>query len=295
MAVDLDQLALFRDIVQLRSISRGAELHGVTQSAASQTVQELERVLDVRLLDRSRRPLEVTGAGQIVHDFARDMLRRRNELDAELERVRRTAAPKVRLACIYSIGLSEMVRLEAAFARRMPEARLEVEYLRPERVYEAVRDDRADLGVVSYPEPARDLELVPWREETMVVAAAPSHAFSRYPRLRASELDGADFISFDADLPIARNIERFLRDHGARVRPVLHFDNIQSLKEALREGKAVSVLPEPVLRTDVAEGRLRAIPLFPVLLRPLGILYRRRRVMARAVQAFLEVLRAPTA
>ena len=293
--MDLDQLALFRDIVQLRSISRGAELHGVTQSAASQTVQELERLLDVRLLDRAHRPLDVTAAGRIVFDFARDMLMRRNELDAELEQVRKAVAPRVRLACIYSIGLSEMARLEAAFARRMPEARLDVEYLRPEKVYGAVQDDRADLGVVSYPEPARDLELLRWREEPMVVAAAPAHPFSRYPRLRASDLDNADFIAFDADLPIARHIERFLRDHGARVRTLLHFDNIQSMKEALREGKGVSVLPEPVLRAEIADGRLRAVPLFPVLLRPLGILYRRKRAMPRAVQTFLEVLRAPSA
>ena len=57
------------------------------------------------------------------------------------------------MASIYSVGLSEMVELEQEFARRSPEARLEVEYLRPERVYAAVLADDADLGLVSYPEP----------------------------------------------------------------------------------------------------------------------------------------------
>ena len=57
----------------------------------------------------------------------------------------------VRVASIYSVGLSEMVQLEQEFARRQPEAQLEVEYLRPEKVYAAVLADEADLGLVSYP------------------------------------------------------------------------------------------------------------------------------------------------
>ena len=57
----------------------------------------------------------------------------------------------LRVAAIYSVGLSEMVELEQEFARRQPEAKLEVEYLRPERIYEAVLAGEADLGLISYP------------------------------------------------------------------------------------------------------------------------------------------------
>src|SRR3984885_15655705 len=81
----------------------------------------------------------------------------------------------VRVASIYSIGLSEMVQLEQEFGRRLPEARLEVEYLRPEKVYSSVLSDAADLGLVSYPEPSREITVIPWRREKMVVAASPEH------------------------------------------------------------------------------------------------------------------------
>ncbi|MCC7154398.1 MAG: LysR family transcriptional regulator, partial [Bryobacterales bacterium] len=54
--MDLAHLQLFRDIVTVRSISRAAAINGITQSAASQAVQELERLFDAQLLDRSRRP-----------------------------------------------------------------------------------------------------------------------------------------------------------------------------------------------------------------------------------------------
>jgi DNA-binding transcriptional LysR family regulator len=292
--VDLEQLQLFRAIATARSISKGAQIHGVTQSAASQSVQELERSLEVQLLDRAHRPLEITPAGHLLYEFSRDILRRRQEFDAALSELRGRAAGTVRVASIYSVGLSEMGRLEEAFHQRLPEGKLEVDYLRPEHVYEYVHDDRADLGLVSYPAPARDLEVLNWREEPMVLACAPAHPLARMPRVRMADLDGADFIGFDADLPISRHIERFLRENGVHVHLRLHFDNIQSMKEALREGRAVSILPEPVLRAETAAGVLRAVALTPLMLRPLGILYRRRRALPRAVRVFLEVLRAPS-
>ena len=291
--MDLDHLSLFKDIVSHRSISRGAKEHGVTQSAASQAVQEFERALEIRLLDRSRRPLEVTDAGRLLYDFARDVLRRQQRFRSELEDLREEPAGIVRIASIYSVGLSEMSRLEKTFHSRLPRGRLEVDYLRPEKVYEAVLEDRADLGLVSYPEAGRELVVLGWREEPMVLAAAPSHPFSRLGRIRVADLDQAEFIGFDDDLPISHHIERFLRDAGVQVRRRLHFDNIQSMKEALLTGQAVAILPAPMLRAETADGRLRAIKLVPSLNRPLGIVHR-RRPLARTVQIFLEVLRSPS-
>lgn len=293
--VDLSQLHLFKDIVQSRSISRGAALNGVTQSAASQTVQELERLLSVQLLDRSRRPLEVLPAGRLLYDFGREVLRRHQEFLICLEDLRGDTGGTVKVAAIYSVGISEMARLEKDFSRRLPAASLEVSYLRPEKVYQAVVDDRADLGLVSYPEPTRDVVALPWREEPMVIACAPGHPLAGAVSLRAEDLARVEFIGFDEDLPISRDVERFLREQGVRVRVVLRFDNIQSMKEALRLGHAVSLLPAPILREDVAEGRLRAIPLEKPLFRPLGIIHRRRRTFSRAAQVFLDLLREPAA
>ncbi len=293
--MDLSQLQLFRDIVQNRSISRGAALNGVTQSAASQTVQEMERLLETQLLDRSRRPLDVLPAGKALHDFGRDVLRRQQQFLAELEAIRGGDGGALKIAAIYSVGLSEMSRLEEEFHKRLPSAHLEVNYLRPEKVYQAVADDRVDLGLVSYPEATRDVVALPWRNEEMVVACGPGHALSGRENLTPHDLDNIDFIAFDEDLPISRDIERFLREHGVKVHVVMRFDNIQSMKEALRLGPAVSILPAPMLQSDVDEGRLKTIPLSAPLFRPLGIIHRRRRTFQRAAQVFIDLLCHPAA
>src|ERR1700721_721464 len=157
-----ETLKMFRDIAQTLSFSRGAALNSVSQSAASQQVQELEHELGIELLDRSTRPLVVTAAGNLYSEFCRDVLRRREEFNVAIDRMKQEEGGTVREASIYSFGLSEMVQLEQEFGRKLPEARLEVEYLRPEKVYSSVLSDAADLGLVSYPEPSREITGLPW-------------------------------------------------------------------------------------------------------------------------------------
>ncbi len=298
ITVDLERAKLFRDIAQSRSVSKGAKLNGISQSAASQHLQDLEEQLGLALLDRTSRPLTVTDGGKLYLDMCRDVLRRQDEFQAALERMKTEVEGTVRVASIYSVGLSEMSQLEQEFSRRYPEAHLEVEYLRPEKVYEAVVTDRADLGLLSYPEATKEVTVLPWREEEMVVAASPYHALAAKSELRPEDLEGLDFVGFDEDLPIRREIDRFLREHHVQVNLTLHFDNLQMIKEAVAHGEGVSIMPARVMEEEVKQGRLVPIPISISslrLYRPVGIVHRRKKRFHRAGQAFLELLREPPA
>lgn len=283
-------LQLFRDIVQTRSISRGAELNGVTPSAASQHLAELERTLGVMLLDRSTRPFSLTPAGRLYSDSCRDILRRWEDFQRDLEAMKTEVEGTVRVAAIYSVGISEMAELEADFARLAPGVKLEVEYLRPERIYEAVQADRVDIGLVSYPEPARDIAVLPWREEEMVVATAPGHPLAGVGVVQPADLEGVDFVAFDEDLPIRRDVDRYLRTHGVAVNVVMHFDNLQTIKEAVAFGSGISIVPLRILRAELDAARMAAVPLAEPLHRPLGIVYRKKKRFHRAAELFLDLL-----
>jgi DNA-binding transcriptional LysR family regulator len=288
--VSLDHLRLFRDIVQTKSISRGAAMNGITQPAASQHLHELETRLGATLLDRSTRPFSVTPAGRLYAELCRDMLRRYEEFEIALETLKNQVEGTVRVASIYSVGLTEMSHLREEFSRRYPGARLEVEYLRPEKVYEAVVADRADLGLVSYPEATKELSVTPWRQERMMVAASPSHPLARKSGLKMSDLAGVDFVAFDEDLPIRHEIDRFLREHGVDVNRTMHFDNVQMIAQAVTLGAGISILPARALRAEINLGRLIAIPMEAELVRPLGVVFRRRKKFHRAARAFLDLL-----
>jgi DNA-binding transcriptional LysR family regulator len=290
-AVDYENLQLFKDIAQFRSFSRGAAMNKVSQSAASQHVQDLEEGLGVELLDRSTRPLAVTPAGHLYGEFCRDVLRRKEDFEAALEQLKKQVEGTVRVASIYSVGLSEMVQLEQEFGRRQPDAQLEVDYLRPEKVYEAVATGQADLGLVSYPEPSREITVIPWREEEMVLAASPYHPLAGRGPIEPSELNGVDFIGFDDDLPIRREVDRYLREQGVEVSQAFHFDNLQMIKEAVAHRVGVSIMPARIMLDEIAQGRLVAIPIAaPELYRPLGIIHRRKKRFQRAAQAFMDLL-----
>ena len=289
--MELSQLRLFRDIAATRSVSKGAALNKISQSAASQQLQELEQDAGVALLDRATRPLAVTEPGKLYLDMCRDILRRREEFQSDLDSWSERVSGRVSIASIYSVGLSEWSQLETEFKRRNPEVIIDIEFLRPERVYEAVTADRADLGLVSYPEPTRDIQVIPWREEEMVLAVSPYHALANKAEVVPQDLEGADFIGFDEDLPIRRGIDRFLREHRVRVNLTLHFDNLQMIKEAVAHGSGVSIVPARIMEAEIAQGRLIPIPIAaPDLFRPLGIIHRRKKRFYRAAQAFLDLL-----
>jgi DNA-binding transcriptional LysR family regulator len=289
--VILDDCKLFRDVAQSRSVSKGAAMNHVSQSAASQHIQELEDRFGISLLDRSTRPLGLTPAGRLYLDLCREVLRRADEFAAALDELKYEIGGTARIASIYSIGLSEMPRLREAFTSSYPKAVLQTEFLRPDRVYDAVVSDAADLGLISYPEHRRDITVIPWREESMAVALPAAHPLGGRSKLSAAELDGQAFIAFDEEVIIRREVDRFLRDHNANVNRVMQFDNIQSIKEAVGLGHGLSILPQPSIASDAEQGRLVSVPLdAPGFVRPVAVIVRRRKKLNRATQAFLDLL-----
>jgi LysR family transcriptional regulator, transcriptional activator of the cysJI operon len=279
---------LFRDVAHARSLSKAATMNGISQSAATQHIQELERRLGVQLLDRSTRPLGLTVGGKLYAELCRDVLRREEDFIAALDEIKAEAEGTVRVASIYSIGLSEMARLREDFARVCPGAQLHIEYLRPDKVYEAVLEDQADLGFISYPEHRRDLTVIPWRDERMTVALYPSHSLAEHEVLLPRDLDHQDFIAFDEEVIIRRELDRFFRDQDVTIHVVMQFDNIQSIKEAVALGSGISILPERTMYAEVEQGRLVSIPLHaPELVRPTGIIHRKKKKFTRAGRRFM--------
>jgi LysR family transcriptional regulator, transcriptional activator of the cysJI operon len=285
-------LRLIRDVAQHRSVSKAARGNDLSQSAASQALGELERDLGVTLFDRGTRPLTVTPAGKAYVEFCRDVLRRHDEMISLLDSIKKQLNATVRLAAIYSVGLSEMSSIEARFAERFADAELQVQYLRPERVWQAVAEDEADLGLMSYAESSREVVALSWRDEEMVVAVPPDDPLAAYQSLSASALEGRLFVAFDKDLPIQQHIDRYMREHEVEVEITLRFDNIEMIKQAVAHGAGISIMPQRVMHEDMLQGRLIALPLEPAeLFRPVRIVHRRRKVFNEVTIGLLELLK----
>ena len=295
-----EALQIFCDVVRHQSFSRGASANAVSQSAASQAIRQLERRLGAQLIDRSKRPWQLTPEGRLFFEGCQEIVTRFQELE---DAVRRQLAPSgytVRAAAIYSVGLHDMSQYVDRFRASIPGAAVELEYMHPNQVYERVLSDQADLGLISFANPGRELTAIPWRREPMVVACLPSHRLAQRPAspktgIDPAEVAGERFVAFDRGLTIRRETDRFLRRHDVGVDIVAEFDNIETIKQAVEEGAGIAVLPEPTLRREIESGTLLAVPFAETsaeeeFARPLGIIHRRKRPLNPAVTEFMKLL-----
>jgi DNA-binding transcriptional LysR family regulator len=289
--MQLEALKIYSDVVRLRSFSRGAEANNVLQSAASQTINNLERHLGVSLIDRSRRPFELTPQGKLFYEGCRDLLQGYTDLENAVRQVQNDLNSVVRVAAIYSVGLSDMSRYVQRFSQSHPQARVQVEYLHPDRVYERVLEDAVDFGIVSFPQQRKEVTIVPWRAERMMVVFPTGHRFAKHAAVWPADLAGEKFVAFDKNLVIRRQIDRLLRRSGARVDVVMEFDNIEAIKRAVEVGAGVAILPEPTLAREVALRTLGAARLNgEEFTRPLGIVHRRGKRFYTNTREFLDLL-----
>ena len=289
--MQIDTLKIFCDVARLRSFSHAAEAGGVLQATASLTVQRLEKHLGVTLIDRSCRPWKLTRPGQIFYDGCREVLDRYYALESEVRGNQVAAETVVRVAAIYSVNLRDMSRCVQRFNEMQPRARVALEYLHPRRVCEHVLNDEVDLGIISFPQERRDLTVIPWRNEPMVMACHPQHWLARKKKIAVKQLAGESFVGFDADLVIRKKIDGFLREHGAEVKVKLTFDNIEAVKRAVEVGSGVAILPLPTLEHELRAKTLVAVPFStPSFVRPLGIVYRRGHRLYPNARAFVELL-----
>jgi DNA-binding transcriptional LysR family regulator len=289
--MNIETLRIFCDVVQHQSFSRGADANDVSQSAATQSVHRVEKHFGVDLVDRSKRPFVLTPEGQACYEGFREVLEVYDSVEARVRSMRMEISGLVRVAAIYSIGLHDMSRAMQEFMRQYPKAKVRLEYLRPNKVYDAVLNAEVDLGILSYPQASADLEIIPLRSETMVVVCHLTHPLTKHHTISAEQLQGEDFVAFDRDLHIRKEIDRYFRQHSVNVRVMMEFDNIETMKQAVQIGTGVSILPEPTVRAEVKAGTLKAIRLAdPEMHRPIGIIHRQRKVFTPTATKFIEML-----
>jgi DNA-binding transcriptional LysR family regulator len=280
-------------VIRLRSFSRGAEKRFVSQSAASQAVQQLEGLLGVALVDRGKRPLAPTPEGEAFYAACRDLLEGWEKAKAAVGAVKARVDGTVRVAAIYSVGLHDVSRPMQQFQSLYPEARIQLECLHPHKVVEAVAGGEADIGIMSYPPSDRALTIVPLREEPMAVVCHPGHRFARRRVVEPGDLNGENFVAFDAGLGIRRAIDRALRARNVRVNVTMAFDNIETIKEAIIIAAGVSILPRHTVQKEVGLRTLTVVPLaMPEVVRPVGIIHRRQKPLTLAASRFIELLKA---
>ncbi len=290
----VETFQVFCDLVDTASFSEAAARNGITQSAVSQQVRALEERYGVTLVERGRRNFSVTREGEAFLRAARTIVEAWQGIGRDLGTMRDSVTGPLVVATVYSIGFHELPPYLEEFRRLFPEVDLQVHYRRSNQVYSDVSENRADLGLVAYPQERKGVEIEPAWRDRLVVICPPGHPLAPKTALELKAIHGERFISFEPDLPTRKAIDAMMAQAGVSVKEVVEFDNIETVKRGVLIENAISIVPGESVASEVKAGTLVRIPIRGTFVwRPLGIVRRRSKATTPAMRELIDLLKRP--
>jgi LysR family transcriptional regulator, transcriptional activator of the cysJI operon len=289
--VQFESLKILCDLAETESFTKAAKINNVTQSAVSQTISALEKHFKSLLIERSKKNFRLTPEGGIVYKFSKEILQTFDSLQSKVQGIQRVFLGTIRVSTVYSIGLHELPPCLKQFLREHPQVNVHVEYRRANQVYDDVLGNRSHFGLIAYPSRDAKLEVVPLRNDSLVLVCHPQHPLAKQKMVKLQALDGQKFVNFEKDIPTRKAIDKIFKERGVAVNTVVEFDNVESVKGAVEIDYGVAILPEDTVRQEVANKTLVAVKLDGSYERQRGLIYKKGTVLSPAMKEFIEVLK----
>ncbi len=290
--MNLEMLKVFCDLADLRSFSKTAEKHLLSQSAISQQLAQLELLLKCQLINRKRRPIELTKSGQLLFQASKDIIERYEQFQNEMRVLQKTSVSRINIGAIFSIGMHTLPDYIKKFMVNYPNVNVHIDYFNAETIYEKVLSGEIDIGIVAVPRRDKRLEVYDFVDESLVLVCSPNHPLANESSIDIHKLQFEKFIAFEKDLPTRVWIDGILSTFSVNLQPVMEFDNIETIKRAVEINHGVSILPQITLIQELNSGTLRAIQFSNErFTRPTGIIIRSGKIFSQAGRYLIELLR----
>ncbi len=289
--MQIENFKIFADLVETKSFSKAAKLNGITQSAVSQQARAMERTFKTLMVDRSQKQFNLTREGQRIYEAAKEILHVYEKLESELQEMKKVISGTIRISTIYSIGLHELPPYIKRFLQEFPSVNVRIEYRRSNLVYEDILHNAVDFGLVAFPQKQRQIEMLPFRNDRLVLITHPNHPLAKGQVVDLKTLAGHKFIGFDPDIPTRKAVDAIFRDNKLEITPVMEFDNIETVKRAVEIDHGIAIVPQATVQQELRQGTLCVVPFKgKEFTRPLAILHRKGRVLTPAMKKFIETL-----
>ena len=288
----IDILKVFCDLADLRSFSRTAEKHLLSQSAVSQQLAQLELNHKCQLINRKKRPIELTKAGRLLYQASKDILDRYEQLKTDLNDLRKSSSSRVNVAAIFSIGMHTLPDYVKKFMVSYPDVNVHIEYFSASRIYELILSGNVDIGLVAVPKKDKRFEVYDFEDEPLVMVCSPKHPLSKEQQVDIHRLQFEKFIAFEKSVPTRAWIDGILERYNVVVRSVMEFDNIETIKRAVEINSGITILPQTAILPELNSGTIKAIPFSnEKFVRTTGIILRKGKIIGQAGRYFIELLR----
>lgn len=290
--MDLFQLEAFLAVVREGSFSAAAKAVMRTQPAVSQIIRKLEDEIGQPLFDRSSRRGRLTDAGEVLAEHAERLVNLRGQAMAALSDLSQRKTGRLGIAaneltCLYLLPLLDVYR------RANPAVRLTVRRALGSRIPLEVRDYGADFGVVTYqPDTAALRSVVIYRDELALVVP-PGHPLAGRTEVTVRELGAEAFVAHHVASPYRHKVVEAFRKRKVTLHTPVEMPTIDAIKQFVRMGHGLALIPAIAVTRDVARGELVRIPVPELAFeRRIRLVYRRGSTLSSAAAAFLAVAEA---
>jgi len=254
--LNVQRLRVLREVLSQGSFSEAASALNYTQSAVSQAIATLESEAGVPLIERDRRGVRPTSAGERLAEHAGRILTQLDVAEAELGAIAGIRGGELRMASFPTAGATLMPLAIAAFRSAYPRVALSLVEGEPEELIPRLRDGEFDLGLVfgfgGAGEPGPGLQSSPLFEDPMRLALPKGHRLTRKERITLKDLSDEAWVQTSQASACARHVVRVCRAAGFEPRVSFESDDYLTVQGLVAAGVGVALIPQLALTQSVS-------------------------------------------
>ncbi|MBI1281679.1 MAG: LysR family transcriptional regulator [Anaerolineaceae bacterium] len=291
MPLNLHLLRIFTTVASSGSFSQAARHLYISQPAVSRGVQELERQLNLTLVDRSMNSFTLTEGGRLLYQHGLHIFAAERAAEVALEELHGLVRGQLALGASQTIGTYLLPPLLRQFHRRYAGVRLMLDILNTHQILERLVSAPLDLAFVEGPVDLPNLIITPWRVDTLVVIAAPDNHLAHKQPLSLTDLLAEPFIMREVGSGTRENIERELHTRGLQLNTAMELGGTSAIKEAVAAGLGISIVSDATIKLERQVGTLVVldVPDF-ILTRTMSQVMVAERPLSRAATIFQSML-----
>ncbi len=293
MHITLRHLSIFEAVARHGSVSRAAsELH-LTQPAVSMQMKQLEEQIGLPLIEQIGRRMCLTEAGQALRVHANDIAAGMVELSASMAQFQGLERGLLRLT-VLSTANYFLPALIARFSARHPGVRVSLQVANREFVLSALADGITDLAIIGQPPHNVDIEAQHFKDNPLVVIAAPSHPLVGQGQVSLQRLAQETLVVRESGSGTRATVERHFATHDLVIRSGCELGDNEGIKQAVRAGLGLAVVPAQTIELELQTGCLAVLSVegFPIV-RQWFVAHRTQKRLSAAASTFRNMLLAP--
>ena len=260
MHFDLTDLRLFLHILDTGNITAGAARSHLSLAAASARIRAMEASLGTEFLERGRRGVTPTPAGNALARHARVILQQAERMQQDLADYAQGVKGQVRLLCNTTAITEYLPELLADFLRSHANLDIDLQELPSARITHALREGAADLGIVSDAVDTSGLQTQPFRDDPLVLILPTDHPLSDAVAANFSDALQHDFVGLSAGSALAIYLEEQALHSGARMSVRIRAEGFDGVMRMVSRGAGLAIVPLAAVER-VASGSFKSVAL----------------------------------